>query len=334
MRITVPGRELKSCFKDMSGLLKKYEQARVIGITTTKTEITFTVDAGTYYCRSIQFTPVSDVIELSLTVLFVDLSHFISGRDDVKIELTEFYVAIASKGSTMTLNIGESLVAPYKPRGGTPVTLDYGMLRKTASVFTKTQDLQKAFNREFAIMFYGDKALMKSPIVWIETQSQGLDCALSVDQLKSILMFQPDSVEVSDRLEFKKGSAILSLSRITPTEPNHMPTHLANMTEVAILSMQTVLRELVEMKRAIGMCECELRFGGSGFSIKVEKNGISLMKSYGDMESVLLHFRYPLDLFIMCLNLLGDEEQIVVLKKEGLACLQNMETSILLSVLS
>ena len=307
MRITVPGRELKSCFKDMSGLLKKYEQARVIGISTTKTEIIFTVDAGTYYCRPIKFTPVSDVIELTLTALFVDLSHFISGREDARIELTEFYV---------------------------PVTLDYGVLRKTVSVFSRTTELQKAFSREFAIMFYGDKALMKSPTVWIETRAQGLNCVLSLDQLKSILMFQPDSVEVSDRLEFKKGSAILSLSKITPTEQNHMSTHLAGMAEVARLSMQTVLRELVEMKRAIGVCECDVQFGGSGFSIKVGKNGISLVKSYGDIENVLLYFRYPLDLFIMCLNLLGDEEQIVVLKKEGLVCLQNMETSILLSVLN
>ena len=334
MRITVPGRELKSCFKDMSGLLKKYEQARVIGISTTKTEIIFTVDAGTYYCRPIKFTPVSDVIELTLTALFVDLSHFISGREDARIELTEFYVAVMSKDSVMTLNIGESLVAPYKPRGGVPVTLDYGVLRKTVSVFSRTTELQKAFSREFAIMFYGDKALMKSPTVWIETRAQGLNCVLSLDQLKSILMFQPDSVEVSDRLEFKKGSAILSLSKITPTEQNHMSTHLARMAEVARLSMQTVLRELVEMKRAIGVCECDVQFGGSGFSIKVGKNGISLVKSYGDIENVLLYFRYPLDLFIMCLNLLGDEEQIVVLKKEGLVCLQNMETSILLSVLN
>lgn len=334
MRITVPGRELKSAFKDISGLLKKYEQARVVGVSTTKTEITFTVDAGTYYTRTIEFIGVSDVIEVSLTVLFVDLSHFIHGRTDAVLELTDTYIRVTSRGAVLTLNIGESIVAPYQPRGGKPVELNYGILKEVAAIFTRTQDLQKAFSRDFAIAFYGNRALLKSPTMWIETKSQGLECVLSIDQLKSILMFLPERVEVSDRLEFRKGKAILSIPKITPTEQNHMATHLSGMSVVSGVDPAGILKELVEIKRVVGACDVIVRFFEEGFSMRVEKGGISLEKEYGVSGKGVLYFRYPLDLFTMCLNLLGESDAIIVHSKEGLVCLRNTVTSILLSVLN
>ena len=39
-----------------------------------------------------------------------------------------------------------------------------------------------------------------------------------------------------------------------------------------------------------------------------------------------------IDLFIMCLNILGDEESITIKGKEDLICLENTDTSILMSV--
>ena len=41
---------------------------------------------------------------------------------------------------------------------------------------------------------------MRSPTVWVHTKSQGLDGVLSLEQMKSIVAFQPELVEESDRL--------------------------------------------------------------------------------------------------------------------------------------
>lgn len=334
MRIAVPGRELKSTFKDISGLLRKYEQAKVVGVSTDKEKITFTVDAGTYYTRSIEFTPIAEVMEVSLTVMFADLSHFINGRDEARIELTEYFMQVTSKGVKMSLNIGESIVAPYQPRGGRIVDLNFGTLKSAVGIFSKTTDLQKAFSREFAVSFYGDKALMKAPTIWIETQSQGLECVLSVEQMKSIVMFLPDKVEVSDRLEFRKGNAILSIPCTTPTEQNHFGNHVSGMTRMSVIDTSGIVRELQELKRVIGVGECTVSVSDAGLNLRIDKSGISVEKSYGIPGDSNLYFRYPLDLFIMCLNLLGEDLSVEILWKEGLVCLTNTVTSILLSVLT
>ena len=70
MRATVSGKALKSVFIDIAGILKRYDRAKVLGIETTKTSITFTVDTGSCYVRTLDIKPIADAMNMSLTVMY------------------------------------------------------------------------------------------------------------------------------------------------------------------------------------------------------------------------------------------------------------------------
>jgi hypothetical protein len=316
----------------MAALLRKYDRAKVFGIEISRDKVTFTVDTGMCYMRSIPVVGGKDIVNINLTILFSDIAHFIPTRTDVTLDITEYYMCIVTQKSQLTLQVGESIVAPYVPRKGTLIDLDYGKLRNALRVFNSTVDLQKAYSRDFAITLYGDWALLKSPTVWIRTRSHGLKCILSLDQLKSIVTFQPEFVEESDRLEFHKGDAILSLPRLTPTESDKFVKHVEGMRQVSTVVMQGVVKELLEVKRAIGVAEAEIHLHEQGFYLKITKGGISLEESYNRTGNSVFSFRYMLDIFIMCLNILGEDTEINIYVKEGLVCLESTDTSILISV--
>lgn len=332
MRGTVSGKELRSVFIDMASLFKKYDRAKAVGISTTHNSITFTLDTGTCYTRTIDMKPVSDVINMELTILFADLAHFIPVKTDVLIELSEYHAIIVSGKTKLSLQVGESIVTSYVPRKGTVVDLDYGALKKAAKIFMSTQDLQKAYRKDFSVNFYGEWALMKAPTVWIRTRSQGLKCILSLEQLRSIVTYQPEFVEESDRLEFHKGQAILSVPRITPTDSDNFKPLIAGMPHISTVNMEGVVKELLEIKRSVGIVDAEIHLHQEGFNIKVSRGGISLEETYNVTGSSVYSFRYQLDLFTMALNLLGEDTEIRIYAKEGLICLESTETSILLSV--
>lgn len=332
MRATVRGSALKSCFIDMSTMLKKYDGARVFGIETTKDSITFTVDTGMCYTRTIPIVTDNEAVNMSMTVLFADISHFIPAKADITLDITQYYISILTEKSTITLQIGESVVAPYVRRHGKLIDLDYSKIRSAQKIFSMTSDLQKAYGRDFAINMYGDHALLKSPTLWIRTKSQGLTCVLSLDQLKGVVTFQPDFVEESERLEFCKGDAILSIPRIYPSEEDKFMKHRETLKPLGVLDLTGVLKELMELKRSIGVGEAEIHIYQKGFSLNLSKNGVSLTESYGDLSAHQFSFRYMVDIFIMCLNILSEEYPVFVSGKEGLICLENQDTSILISV--
>lgn len=332
MLAKVRGQDLKSCLIDMTSLLKSYDRARVFGLSTTHDSITFTVDTGIAYTRTIPITDVKDAANYDMTVLFADIVHFIPGRGEVKLEITQYYVIIKTAKSTITLRIGESVVAPYKSRNGKLIDLDYAILRNATKVFSGTADLQKAYGRDFAITFYGNTAMLKSPTMWVRTKSQGLVCILSIQQLKSIMAFKPDYVEESDRLEFHKGAGILSVPKLTPTESDKFDTHKSKLRFVATIMLDGIISELTEMKRAIGVGDADIHIHPTGFNISMMKNGITLEESYNTDGESVYSFRYSMDLFVMSLNLLGEGSEIRVYAKEDMLCLENSDTSILMSV--
>lgn len=332
MRATVSGKALKSVFVDIAGILKRYDRAKVVGIETTKATITFTVDTGSCYVRTLDITPVADAVNMSLTVVFSDLAYFIPTKEDVTLDIAEYYVQIITSKSDVLLQIGDSIVAPYQPRKGKIVDLDYGILRKAVKLFTSTQDLQRAYSRDFAVSFYGDWALMRSPIVWIRTKAQGLRCVLSLEQMRSIVSFQPSFVEESDRLEFHKEGALLSIPKILPAEGDNFDQHLKGMKISSVLLMHNVVKDLMEMKRAMGVTWAEVSLHEVGFNLRMSKGGITLSRDYNKTGDSVYRFLYMLDIFIMVLNLLGEDTQIEIWTKEGMICLKSMETSILLSV--
>lgn len=332
MRATVSGKALKSVFIDIAGILKRYDRAKVLGIETTKSSITFTVDTGSCYVRTLDIKPISDAMNMSLTVMFSDLAYFIPAKEDITLDITEYYVELITSKSSMLMQIGDSIVAPYQPRKGKIVDLDYGVLRKAVRLFTSTQDLQKAYNRDFAVSFYKDWALMRSPTVWIHTKAQGLRCVLSLEQMRSIVSFQPTFVEESDRLEFHKEDAILSIPKILPTEADTFEQHTQGMKLASILIMHDVVKDLLEMKRALGVTQAEISLHEVGFNLRMNKGGITISRDYNKTGDSVFRFRYMLDIFIMSLNLLGEDTQIEIWTKEGMICLRSTETSILLSV--
>lgn len=332
MLAAVRGADLKSCFIDMSTLLKKYDRAKVFGIHTERDSITFTCDTGTCYSRKIDLKPGKDFVSMDITVLFADLSHFIPAKADITLDITEYYVGIITPKSNMTLHIGESIVPQYKERGGTIIDLDYKTLRSSLQVFSGTSDLQKAFSRDFAISYYGEHAVLRSPTMWIRTKSQGLNCVLSMDQLKSIVTFKPEFVEESDRLEFKKGDAILSVPKMLPTDEDKMPALCHGMKLYSVIELGGIIKELLEVKKSIGVADADIHLHQNGFNLNVTKNGISLTEDYNAEGDSVFSFRYMIDLFIMCLNILGEEEPITIKGKEDLICLENTDTSILMSV--
>lgn len=332
MKCWVSGKDLKSVFIDIAPLLRKYDRARVIGISTTKTTMTFTVDTGTCYTRTIDISGVEDGMEMSITVMFTDLSSFIAAREEVLVELTQYFVAIKTKKANMSLTMGESIVAPYVPRRGKSVTINFATLKRVTKVFSGTTELQKAFNRDFAITFYGEYALMRSPTVWVHTKSQGLDGVLSLEQMKSIVAFQPELVEESDRLEFRKGNAILSIPRSAPTEGDKFFNHREKLNYLSTINPSGVYKELQEIKKNIGVSETSIHIYQSGFALDISKSGISLHQEYGVSGESTFSFKIMLDIFAMCLNILGDDTEIQVYGKGDIICLENLETAILLSV--
>lgn len=332
MRCWVSGKDLKSVFIDISPLLKKYDRARVIGISTTKESINFTVDTGTCYTRTIPITGVEDGLEISMTVMFTDLSSFIAAREDVLIELNQYFVSIKTKKANMSLTMGESIVAPYIPRRGNSVTIDFATLRRVTKVFSGTTDIQKAFSRDFAVTFYGDYALMRTPSVWIHTKSQGLTGVLSLEQMKSIVAFQPDVVEESDRLEFRKGNAILSIPRLAPTEGDKFSVHREKLKYLSSVPTKGIYKELQEIKKNIGVSEVSIHVYQSGFALDISKSGISLHQEYSIGGDSVYSFKIMLDIFAMCLNILGEDIDIQIYGEGDIICLENPETAILLSV--
>ena len=332
MRATVSGKALKSVFIDIAGILKRYGRAKVLGIETTKTSITFTVDTGSCYVRTLDIKPIADAMNMSLTVMFSDLAYFIPTKEDVTLDITEYYVELTTSKSSMLMQIGDSIVAPYQSRKGKIVDLDYGVLRKAVKLFTSTQDLQKAYNRDFAVSFYNDWALMRSPTVWIHTKAQGLRCVLSLEQMRSIVSFQPTFVEESDRLEFHKEGALLSIPKVLPAEADTFEQHITGMKLSSVLLMHDVVKDLLEMKRALGVTQAEISLHEVGFSLRMSKGGITVSRDYNKTGDSVFRFRYMLDIFIMSLSLLGEDTQIEIWTKEGMICLRSTETSILLSV--
>lgn len=332
MRCWVSGKDLKSVFIDISPLLKKYDRARVIGISTTKESITFTVDTGTCYTRTIPITGVEDGLEMSMTVMFTDLSSFIAAREDVLVELNQYFVSIKTKKANMSLTMGESIVAPYVPRRGKSITIDFATLRRVTKVFSGTTDIQKAFSRDFAVTFYGDYALMRTPSVWIHTKSQGLTGVLSLEQMKSIVAFQPDVVEESDRLEFRKGNAILSIPRLAPTEGDKFSVHREKLKYLSSVPTKGIYKELQEIKKNIGVSEVSIHVYQSGFALDISKSGISLHQEYSIGGNSVYSFKIMLDIFAMCLNILGEDIDIQIYGEGDIICLENPETAILLSV--
>ena len=80
------------------------------------------------------------------------------------------------------------------------------------------------------------------------------------------------------------------------------------------------------------MSETSIHIYQSGFALDISKSGISLHQEYGVGGESTFSFKIMLDIFAMCLNILGDDTEIQVYGKGDIICLENLETAILLSV--
>ena len=82
----------------------------------------------------------------------------------------------------------------------------------------------------------------------------------------------------------------------------------------------------------MGVTWAEVSLHEVGFNLRMSKGAITLSRDYNKTGDSVYRFLYMLDIFIMVLNLLGEDTQIEIWTKEGMICLKSMETSILLSV--
>ena len=111
-----------------------------------------------------------------------------------------------------------------------------------------------------------------------------------------------------------------------------MPALCQGMKLYSVIDLGGIIKELLEVKKSIGVADADIHLHQNGFNLNVAKNGISLTEDYNAEGDSVFSFRYMIDLFIMCLNILGDEESITIKGKEDLICLENTDTSILMSV--
>lgn len=328
----VNGKDLKSVFIDVAGLFKNYEQAKVIGISTARDSLTISVDAGTRYVRKIDFDVKKDPINITVPVMFVDLSSFISSYEQVEIEITEFYVVLHTKDSDLTMNIGHSVIKPYEPVGGESTRLNFDELRRALKIFRGTNDIQRNYQKEFSVEIRNGYATMWTPSIWIRTQVSNLNCVLTVDQLRSIVSFMPEYVDMSPgRMEFKKKNAMLVIPTVMPVRGKEFDNLTADMKQVSRLDMSGVIKDLTNIKRSLGISNATITLYQVGFKIEVTKNQVTIKKECNVSGDYVGSYNFMLDIFISCLSLFGEEAVIDVGAKEGLLCLSNQDISILLS---
>lgn len=332
MQAVVSGSALKNVWGDIATLFKKYDMAKVVSLEVEKQTLKLTADSGAICVGHIELRDVIDPISLTLTVLYTDITHFIRAKEDVIIELSEYYVSLRTNRVTLALRLGESLAVTYKPVGGRRVDLDFAVLRRAVSIFGLTTDLQKAYGRDFSISFCGDRAIMCATTMYIETKSQGLNCVLSLDQAKSIISFHPEYMLESSRMEFIKENGLLSMAVNLPVDVPTISQFESNMKPVCTLDMNGVVRDLIETKRAIGVAEAEIHLHENGFNLSLQRGGITVTEDYNTEGTHTFTFRYMFDLFVMCLSILGENKTIHIFAGEGRVCMKSPDTSILLRV--
>ena len=306
--------------------------AKVLSLEIENNTLTFTADAGAIYVGYVELRNIADPISLTMTVLYTDITHFLKAREDVIVEITEYCVTLKTSKVSILLSLGESLAVKYDQLGGNRVDIDFAVLRRAVSVFSATTDLQKAYAKDFSISFTGDKAIMCAPTVWIETRSQALNCALSLDQAKAIVAFHPEYMLESSRMEFIKSGALLSMPVNLPTDVPVISAFKETMDLVCILDMDGVVRDLTETKRSLGIAEAEIHLHENGFNLSLSRGNISVNEEYNTEGAHTFTFRFMFDLFVMCLNILGENKTINIFGGEGRVCMESQDTSILIRV--
>ena len=333
MRGNVKGKDLKSLFIDLSSMFRGYGRAKVIGIETAEDKLTVYADTGMYYMRSIEYSPISDTVNMIVPVVFSDITDLISAKEDVLVDITQYSVDFRTNKAQLSLTVGQSVITPYTSTRGIVTNLDFAELRRAAKIFSGTKDLFRMYNREFAVEVHGGYATMYSPTVWIRTRLNNMNCILTVDQLKSVVGFMPDYAEESaGRIEFKKENALLSMSKLTSVRGDDFGKMTAGLPLISTWDLSGILKELMTIKRVIGVANTEVSVYERGFKLKLTKGGVTLEESCGVSGSFKTSFVAMLDIFMMCIGLLGEESEIKVYAKEGLLCLKGQDISILVSV--
>lgn len=332
MRAYVKGRELKRVFEEISYVYRSSKKTRTIGITMSHNSITFTVEAGIVYQSRLSIYNVKEPVDISVTIMFKDIKHFISAKEDVLLTVTDKMFVIQTQKAEISMLVGVSVISEYKTTGTALEKFDKNSFSQLVSLFGHATDLQKAFNKELMLSFYGDEVILFTPTIWVKKPYNGTSCVLSLSQMRIISAISPDSISVSERMEFKSEHSILSVPLTKPSVTNNFDNYCKDMTLKSIFNLDNVLDELNEIKRIVDASQATVVVYEHGFSVSIVKEDLTLKQSYGNLDKVALSFTMMFDLFVTVMTLL--ETDVKVYSQGGdLLCLQNAQgLSILVSV--
>lgn len=332
MIVDIKGKDLKRSFSDIAPLIKKSETSKSVAIGYNNGKLVITTDTGTQYQAELDIEGVIDAVDMSMTVWFEDISPFIGARDLVHITFSNFTVSIETDGFSTQLGASGAVINMLNVDTRNCRDMSNGRFAYAVQKLSLTTPVSKALQITRPIVFKGEYAYMEFPTVWLRCISSDVNSILSLEQAKTVINFQAQSLSETECLTFIRGNDYMVMPNNPAPNMDRFAETEKQLSEVVTLETTGLFSIIQKLYRIIGGANTKVYVYEHGIEFAIETPNANINKKIRVSGQLLETFEIPLEYLLMCFNIFGDDF-VTLKRRDQLICLQNDSVSIILSVL-
>ena len=330
--LDIKGSTLKSVLSDMATLIPSGSKTVPLGIDLSKGVLTFTCNGQ---CNCEETVKVNSDESFSITVVYSSISDLIPSGEQVKLTLQDSGMSIETSRISRFFRMAYSVVPKLEYTLPTMREIPGVNAVQRLRALTKTQ-LANMYNREASIEIRNEVAIMKYPNLWMQVRVPGFpcNCTLTQECARTLMTFGPRAFgELShDTLVFKRDNALLFVPIGLCSDSQAIGSLLLEDMHITRLPVGKFVDNL-KMLRSLGCKTARVSMLSMGLTVHGDCTDGSVDVYLGDKESdYLCSVELPTELLLLAVGLFTDTTA-EFLYKEGILCLRNQDTAIVLRVL-
>ena len=327
MLVKVNGSDVKEAFFDIEPLKTDSMLFRVDGNL-----LTIGASKDVLYRASIPIIESKGLSNLSVCVLYTNISPLIKSKDIVEIELSEFSINLSTQNFHVTLAVSDALIemddCPSK-LDATPISSP-GDLNLALNAYKYTGFFQKKLMIERPVQLCRSHAVLLLPTVWFRFKCCDIEATLTKEQCSIAYKFKPTHFMEADKLWLFRDNATIAIPIVPVDRDDEYLKVSETMTSLGIYNSKNLASKTKSLSQVIGDCDCSVYITDKDVYFRANKATLEVQDSI--KEEVQKSFTTRLEYITAILNMLGDDKYFEILFKENIVCFRNNIIGVILSV--
>ena len=335
-KFTVPAGSLKEALRDLKSLFRRSLATHTVEFELKGKKLLIRAGSGLYYLNEIETDRTNDT-DISVRVLFKDITDILPGRGRVSLTFTPVFVGIEGGIVSATLGLSYSSVDNINMDDGGFVGIESKNILKGIRKILGLSTINKEIGQGNTIIFEGEFMQVRYSSIWIQHPSDYLETVMDFNTAEVLQKFAlgTDGLYLSDTgryLVFRTKNKFLAMTKSKAAEKVDLKYELNLANYIKTVNCENLTNRLNALHKVMGEVDVELKIYSNYIEIATAstENTVSIkLGSKSDSSTLLDRFTQPMAFMCNILSLVGDEFELY--RRGGTVCLKSQNVIVIFS---